>query len=65
MERDQKLTEEIISLSARNGIDIIGFADSEWYFRYKVEHRPRYYLTNAQTVIIIGIYYIIQGVGKL
>jgi len=56
MERDQKLTEDIIKLSSRIGIDIIGFADPELYIRYKEEHRPSNYLNNAQTVIIIGIY---------
>ena len=56
MERDQKLTEDIIKLSSRIGIDIIGFADPELYIRYKEEHRPNNYLKNSQTVIIIGIY---------
>jgi epoxyqueuosine reductase QueG len=56
MERDRKLTEEIIKLSSRIGIDIIGFADSKWYIRYKEENRPNNYLKNSQTVIIIGIY---------
>ena len=56
MERDQKLTEEIIELSSRIGIDIIGFADPEWYIRYKEEHRPNKFLKHGQTVIIIGIH---------
>ncbi|MFX0076603.1 MAG: hypothetical protein ACFE96_14265 [Candidatus Hermodarchaeota archaeon] len=56
MERDQKLTEEIISLSARIGVDIIGFADPKLYSRYIEECRPVNYLKNSQTVIIIGIH---------
>ncbi|NHJ22669.1 MAG: epoxyqueuosine reductase [Candidatus Lokiarchaeota archaeon] len=56
MERDQKLTKEIITLSNKIGIDIIGFADPKWYIRYKEEHRPNNYLKNVRTVIIIGIH---------
>lgn len=56
MERDRKLTEDVINLSNRIGIDIVGFADPELYSRYKEEHRPNNYLKNSQTVIIIGIY---------
>jgi epoxyqueuosine reductase QueG len=56
MERDPKLTQEIVKHSNRIGIDIIGFADPERYIRYKEENRPNNYLKNGQTVIIIGIY---------
>jgi epoxyqueuosine reductase QueG len=56
MERNQNLTDELINLSNRIGIDIVGFANTERYSRYKEEYQPKNYVKNAQTVIIIGIY---------
>jgi len=56
MERDRKLTEEIIKLANKIGIDIIGFANPKEFTRFKEENRPETYLKNVQTVIVIGIH---------
>jgi epoxyqueuosine reductase len=56
MERDQKLTEELVKFSNSTGIDIIGFANPKEYERFEEKNRPESYLKNVQTVIIIGIY---------
>jgi epoxyqueuosine reductase QueG len=56
MERDQKLTEELVKFSNSIGIDLIGFADPEKYNKYKNENQPNYYLKTVKTVIVIGIH---------
>lgn len=56
MERDQKLIEDLIKLSRKIGIDIIGFANPTEFKRFNEENRPETYLKEVQTVIIIGIH---------
>jgi epoxyqueuosine reductase len=56
MERDRKLTEEVIKLANKIGIEIIGFANPKEFQRFKEENRPETFLENVQTVIIIGIH---------
>ncbi|MFX0177175.1 MAG: hypothetical protein ACFE85_13225 [Candidatus Hodarchaeota archaeon] len=56
MERDRKLTEEIVEFSKRSGLDLIGFADPKNYNRFKEENRPETYLKDVQTVILLGIH---------
>ncbi len=56
MEKDQKLTRELIKFSNNSGIDIIGFANPKEFERFKNENRPETYLKDVQTVIVIGIY---------
>jgi len=56
MERDQKLSKDLIKFSEKIGIDIIGFADPNNFKRFKKDNRPETYLKNVQTVIVIGIH---------
>ncbi len=56
MERDRKLTEEVINLANKIGVDIIGFANPKEFNRFKVENRPETYLKSVQTVIVIGLH---------
>jgi epoxyqueuosine reductase QueG len=56
MERNQKLTEDLIKYSSQIGIDIIGFANPKEFKSFKEENRPETYMKDGLTVIIIGIY---------
>ena len=55
MERDKKLTKEIIDFSRKIGIDIIGFGDPIYFARFPKINRPSYFLENSNAVVIIGI----------
>ena len=49
MERDQKLTEDLIKFSEKIGIDIIGFANPKDFERFSEKNRPEAYLKDVQT----------------
>jgi len=56
MNQDQKLTNKVINFSNKIGIDIIGFANPDLFDRFSGENRPRSFLKEPSTVIIVGIH---------
>ena len=56
MERDEKLTRELMDYCKKIGINLVGFAAPLHFDRYPELNRPSFYLKDSNTVIIIGIH---------
>ncbi|MHA1912980.1 MAG: hypothetical protein ACW986_04545 [Promethearchaeota archaeon] len=56
MERDHNLTEGVKEYCKKIGVDVVGFANPDLFDRFPEQHRPRVFLKDATTVIIIGFH---------
>ncbi len=54
MERDINLTNKLVKFSKKIGIDIIGFANPEYFERYNKRNKPEHFLKDVKTIIVIG-----------
>ncbi|MCK4797782.1 MAG: epoxyqueuosine reductase [Spirochaetes bacterium] len=56
MKRDTILTDELLEFCGEINVDLVGFADPNYFNRYPQQFRPETYLTGVQTVVIVGFH---------